>query len=416
MARAGGRHAHGLHRIPCLAGGDRALSAAAGWRGLPRGVWALGLVSLCMDASSELIHSLLPLFMVTTLGASVEAVGLVEGVAEAAGLVTRPFAGVLSDRLRRRKALALAGYGLSALTKPLFALAGGVGAVLAARFIDRIGKGIRGAPRDALVADLTPEAVRGAAFGLRQTLDTVGATLGPLLAVAAMMALHGHIRAVFWIAVAPAAAAVAVLGFGVKDAPARRGAAAAAPIRRADLAELGGAFWGVAAIAAVLALARFSEAFLVLRAAGTGFAPTLVPLVPAVMSLSYALSAYPAGVLSDRIDRRRLIPPGLAVLALADAVLALTRGPAATLAGVALWGLHMGLTQGLLSALVADAVPERLRGTGFGLLSMVSGAGLLVGSVLAGGLWDAVSPAATFWAGAGFAALALLGVAVRRRA
>ena len=401
LARAGGRHAHGLHRIPCLAGGDRALSAAAGWRGLPRGVWALGLVSLCMDASSELIHSLLPLFMVTTLGASVEAVGLVEGVAEAAGLVTRPFAGVLSDRLRRRKALALAG---------------GVGAVLAARFIDRIGKGIRGAPRDALVADLTPEAVRGAAFGLRQTLDTVGATLGPLLAVAAMMALHGHIRAVFWIAVAPAAAAVAVLGFVVKDAPARLGAAAAAPIRRADLAELGGAFWGVAAIAAVLALARFSEAFLVLRAAGTGFAPTLVPLVPAVMSLSYALSAYPAGVLSDRIDRRRLIPPGLAVLALADAVLALTRGPAATLAGVALWGLHMGLTQGLLSALVADAVPERLRGTGFGLLSMVSGAGLLVGSVLAGGLWDAVSPAATFWAGAGFAALALLGVAVRRRA
>ncbi len=394
--------------------GHKLTVAVTGWRAVPRAVWALGVVSLCMDASSELIHSLLPLFMVTTLGASAAMVGVVEGVAEAAALVTKLFSGVLSDRLGRRKALALAGYGLSALTKPLFAVAGGLGIVLFARFADRIGKGIRGAPRDALIADLTPSAVRGAAFGVRQSLDTVGATLGPLLAVVAMAALHGHIRAAFWVAVVPALAAVAVLAFTVPEhaaAPAPGGA----PIRRADLTQLGGAFWGVAAIAFVLSLARFSEAFLVLRAAGTGFSPTLVPLVPAVMSLAYALSAYPAGALSDRIERRRLLAPGLMALMAADVVLALSRGPAATTAGVALWGLHMGLTQGLLSALVADAAPPQLRGTAFGLLSLVSGAALLIGSVLAGLLWDDASPAATFWAGAGFAALALAGLATRLR-
>lgn len=377
-------------------------------------MWALGVVSLCMDTSSELIHSLLPLFMVTTLGTGAVAVGLVEGVAEAAALVTKLFSGVLSDRLGRRKALALAGYGLSALTKPGFALAGSVGAVLAARFADRIGKGIRGAPRDALIADLTPPAIRGAAFGLRQTLDTIGATLGPLLAVAAMAALHDNIRGAFWIAVLPAGLAVAVLAVGVAERRAPP-AARAAPIRRAELAELGGAFWAAAAIGAVLSLARFSEAFLVLRAADTGFSETLVPLVPAAMSLAYALSAYPAGVLSDRIERRRLLAPGLAVLLAADAVLALARTPAVTFVGVTLWGLHMGLTQGVLSALVADTAPPRLRGTGFGVLSLLSGAALLAGSVLAGVLWDAVSPAATFWTGAGFAALALAGLAVRNR-
>lgn len=384
-----------------------------GWRGIPRGVWALGVVSLCMDASSELIHSLLPLFMVTMLGASAEAVGLVEGIAEAAALVTKLFSGALSDRLGRRKALALVGYGLSALTKPAFPLAGGIGAVLFARFADRIGKGIRGAPRDALIADLTPEAVRGAAFGLRQTLDTVGATLGPLLAVAGMAVLHGNIRAVFWIAVLPAIASVAVLAGGVAE-HATPPAPGTMPIRRADLGILGTAFWGVAAIAAALSLARFSEAFLVLRASDTGFPATLAPLVPAVMSLAYAFSAYPAGALSDRIGRRRLLAPGLAMLVAADAVLALSHGPAATLAGVALWGLHMGLTQGLIAALVADTAPPRLRGTAFGLLSLVSGAALLAGSVLAGALWDVLSPAATFWAGAAFAALALAGLAVRR--
>jgi MFS family permease len=386
---------------------------SVGWRGIPRGVWALGAVSLFMDCSSELIHSLLPLFMVTTLGSSALAVGLVEGVAEATALVTKLFSGVVSDRLGRRKALTLAGYGLSALTKPLFALAGSVGAVLVARFADRIGKGIRGAPRDALVADLTPEAIRGAAFGLRQTLDTVGATLGPLIAVAAMAALQDDIRAVFWIAVLPAAAAVAVLALGVEEhrvLPFR----SAVPLRRAELPELGGAFWGVAAVGAALSLARFSEAFLVLRAADTGFAETLVPLVPAVMSLAYALSAYPAGALSDWIERRLLLVPGLVVLVAADALLAVAATPAVTLAGVALWGLHMGLTQGLLSALVADAAPPRLRGTAFGLLSLISGVALLAGSALAGELWDRLSPAATFWTGAGFAALALAGLVLRR--
>jgi MFS family permease len=372
------------------------------------------MVSLSMDASSELIHSLLPVFMVTTLGAGVAAVGVVEGVAEATALVTKLFSGALSDRLGRRKALALARYGLAALTKPVFPLAGGVGTVLIARFIDRIGKGIRGAPRDALVADLTPEPVRGAAFGLRQSLDTVGATLGPLLAVAAMAALGNDIRAVFWIAVLPAVAAVAILALGVAESAAPPRAAALLPIRRADLGALGRVFWGVAAIAGALSLARFSEAFLVLRAANTGFPETFVPLVPAAMSLAFALSAYPAGALSDRIDRRRLLAPGMTALIVADATLALARGPMGTLAGVALWGLHMGLTQGLFAALVADAAPERLRGTAYGLLSLVSGAALLLGSMLAGVLWDTAGPAATFWTGATFAGVALVGLWLRR--
>lgn len=387
-----------------------------GLRAIPRGVWMLGLVSLFMDASSELVHSLLPVFLVGTLGASAAEVGLIEGVAEATALVTKVFSGVLSDWFGRRKLLAVIGYGLAALTKPFFALATTVEAVVLARFMDRIGKGIRGAPRDALVADLVPPQIRGAAFGLRQSLDTVGAVLGPLLAIAAMGLFAGDIRLVFWLAVPPAFVAVALLALGVEE-PA---AAAAArpprtPIRRAELGQLTRAYWMVVGLGAVLTLARFSEAFLVLRAADTGLPNALVPLVLVVMSLAYTLSTYPAGALSDRMDRTDLLAAGMAVLIAADAVLALSGGIAATLLGVALWGLHMGLTQGLLAAMVADTAPERLRGTAFGLFNLVGGGALLVASVVAGVLWDTAGPAATFWAGAAFTGAALVGVLAVRR-
>ena len=386
-----------------------------GLRAIPRGVWMLGFVSLFMDTSSELVHSLLPVFLTGTLGASVAEVGLIEGVAEATALVTKVFSGVISDWFGRRKPLAVLGYGLAALTKPFFALATTFEAVLFARFADRVGKGIRGAPRDALVADMVPPAIRGAAFGLRQALDTVGAVLGPALAIAAMMALAGNIRLVFWFAVAPAVIAVALLALGVEEPAAASGARPPRnPIRRAELAQLGAAFWTVVVLGTVLTLARFSEAFLVLRAADTGLPETWVPLVMVVMSLVYALSAYPAGVLSDRMERTRLLGFGLAVLIAADVVLALSGSVAVTLLGVALWGLHMGLTQGQLAALVADTAPERLRGTAYGLFNLVSGGALLLASVLAGALWDRLGPAATFWAGAGFTAIALVGLLSRR--
>lgn len=375
---------------------------------LPRAVWVLGFVSLCMDISSEMVHSLLPMFMVGTLGLSVLTVGLIEGIAESTTLITKVFSGVLSDRLRRRKALAVFGYALGACTKPFFALAQGAGVIVAARFVDRIGKGIRGAPRDALIADLVPATSRGAAYGLRQSLDTVGAFSGPLLATGLMLLFANDFRLVFWVAVVPGMMAVALLVLGVKEPPLSAGAAAALPIRRDLLSRLGARCWGVVALGAVFTLARFSEAFLVLKAQQVGIAMSWVPLVMVAMNLVYAASAYPFGKLADRLSRRRLLALGLAVLIAADTVLALADGAAALLAGVALWGLHMGMTQGLLAALVADAAPADLRGTAFGVFNLVSGVAMLLASAVAGLLWDWLGSGATFTAGAAFAGLTLL--------
>jgi MFS family permease len=380
-------------------------------RALPRGIWALGLVSLFMDMSSEMVHSLLPVFLVSTLGASAVAVGLIEGVAEATAAVTKVFSGVLSDYLGRRKLLTVAGYGLAAVTKPLFPLASSVALVLMARFIDRIGKGIRGAPRDALIGDIVPPELRGAAYGLRQSLDTVGAVAGPLLALGLMALLADDIRAVFWFAIGPAIVSVAILVAAVHEPDRPRPArGAASPIRFAEVARLGAAFWGIVAVGGVLTLARFSEAFLVLRAQDVGLGIAYVPLVMAVMSVVYAAAAYPAGVLSDRAGRRGLLIAGFAALILADLVLAAAQGVSLALAGAALWGLHMGLTQGILSTLVADAAPAELRGTAFGLFNLVTGAVLLAASVLAGVLWERIGAPATFLAGAVFTAVALAGL------
>ena len=377
------------------------------WRSVPRTVWTLGVVSMLMDVSSEAIHALLPLFLVDTLGVAVVAVGLIEGLAEATTAITKVFSGVLSDRLGSRKWLAFAGYGLAALSKPLFPLATSLSLVLVARISDRIAKGIRGAPRDALIADITPATLRGAAFGLRQALDTIGAFGGPLLAVVLMAVYGGHIRPVLWWAVLPAALSALLILVAVRE-PDRNGAAppAQGPIRRADLARLGRRFWVVAGIGALFSVARFSEAFLILKSQSAGLAPSLVPLSMVAMNLVYAATAAPVGMLSDRIGRRGLLGLGMAVLGLADLLLAATTGLGGLALGLVLWGLHLALTQGLLAALVADTAPDEARGTAFGAFNLLTGIALLPASVLAGELWQAFGPAATFAAAAGFAAVA----------
>jgi MFS family permease len=380
---------------------------------VPKTVWALGFVSMLMDLSSEIVHSLLPLFLVSTLGVGALLLGLIEGIAEATASITKLFSGALSDRTGRRKGLVLFGYGLSALTKPVFALAPSVGWVVTARFADRLGKGIRGAPRDALVADVTPRPLLGAAFGLRQSFDTVGALAGPLLAMALMGLTHNAFRLTFWAAAIPAAAAVLLIVFGVQEPEAHR--ASGKPgvhFIQSDIASMGGAFWGAVAIGTLMTLARFSEAFLILRAGSVGLAPALVPAVLVVMNLVYASTAYPVGRLSDRLGRRGLLGAGFAVLVAADVVLALAGSVWTVLVGTGLWGLHMGMTQGLLTTLVAESAPHAVRGTAFGVFNLITGVTLLVASVLAGGLWSALGPSATFGAGAVLSTLALLGLAL----
>ena len=390
-------------------------AAPSGPRAIPKSVWALGFVSMFMDISSEIVHALLPVYMATVLGATALQVGLIEGIAEATASITKVFSGAISDRFGKRKLLAGIGYGLGALTKPVFPLATGLEWLVGARFIDRIGKGIRGAPRDALVADVTPAELRGAAYGLRQTLDTIGAFTGPLLAMLLMWWTANNYQLVFWLAVLPAFIAVAILVIFVKEpvhAPpvqARR-----MPLSRAQMQRLGRSYWWVVAIGVVMTLARFSEAFLVLRAVDAGLPAMLAPLVLVVMGIAYSLSAYPAGVLSDRLPRHQVLAAGMVLLVLADLALALLPGLWGLALGAALWGLHMGCTQGLLNAMVADTVPADLRGTAFGVFHLLAGVALLLASVIAGALWDRLGHEGTFIAGAVFATVAMLGLVARR--
>jgi MFS family permease len=374
----------------------------------------LGFVSLLMDISSEMIHALLPLYLTVALGASALVVGVIEGIAEATALIVKVVSGTLSDRWRNRKGLTAFGYGLAALSKPLFAMATGPFLVFTARFLDRIGKGIRGAPRDALIADLTPKEIRGAAFGLRQSLDTVGAFAGPLLAMALMLAWNDDFRAVFWVAVIPAMLSFLLVVFAVKEPehPPRRPSTSESVPQRGPRGEgaltswrlLGRTFWGVTIAAIALTLARFSEAFLILRANDLHLAVAYAPLVLVAMNVVYAGVAFPVGRLADRMPPRTLLYIGIAFLVAADVVLALATNLVWLGAGIVLWGLHMGFTQGLLSAMVAHAAPEDLRGTAFGVFNLASGLSMLVASALAGALWHFVGPAATFWAGALLAA------------
>ena len=383
---------------------------------VPSGVWALGFVSLLMDLSSEMIHGLLPVFLTTALGASLATVGLIEGIAEATAAITKVFSGWLSDRIGQRKLLTGIGYGLAAASKPLFVIAHSVGLVMFARFADRVGKGIRGAPRDALIADITAPGLRGAAFGLRQSLDTVGAFLGPAAAIALMFVLHNDTRIIFALAAVPAIAAVLLIVVGVREpADAAPSPKARSPIAWGELGSLGGAFWRAMALATVFSLARFSDAFLVLRGQTDGLSPALAPLVMIVMNIVYAGLAAPAGALSDQLDRRVLLALGLVALIAADLVLGLGAGAGALLAGVALWGLHMALTQGLFSAMIADAAPKALRGTAFGIYNLAGGVALLLASLGAGLLWTTLGPAAAFLGGAVVCVLVLAGLGLAPR-
>ncbi|MGD9781125.1 MAG: MFS transporter [Kiritimatiellia bacterium] len=379
-------------------------------RALPGSIWALGIVSLLMDTSSELVHSLLPILMSSVLGASVATIGLIEGLAQATAAVGKVFSGAISDYFRKRKILVLLGYGLAAFTKPVFPLANSIGWVFAARFVDRIGKGIRGAPRDALVADLVPPEMRGAAYGLRQALDSVGAFAGPLLAVVFMALLADDIRAVLWIAVVPAFLCVALIVFGVREPADAKSAAPRKRLAFADARRLPSRYWLVVALGAVFTLARFSEAFLILRAQNVGLAIGFVPLIMIAMNVVYSACAYPAGAAADRVAPRTLLLAGLGMLIAADALLAAAASPMGAFIGAGFWGLHMAFTQGLLTKLVADAAPAEMRGTAFGVFHLVSGGALLLASVIAGTLWSRLGPAATFIAGAAFAAVAAAGL------
>jgi len=393
---------------------NKSMTASSVGVRIPAAIWALGFVSMLMDISSELIHSLLPVFLVSSLGASALMVGLIEGAAEATALIVKVFSGTLSDYWGKRKPLAVLGYGLGAISKPLFALATSSGLVLGARLMDRVGKGIRGAPRDALVADIAPPGLRGAAFGLRQSLDTVGAFLGPLLAMGLMLLWANDFRAVFWVAILPGFLAVALLFFGVQEpekAPLEH--RAVNPIRRENLRRLPSTYWWVVAIGAVFTLARFSEAFLILRAHQGGLLVAYTPLVLIGMNVVYAVSAYPFGKLSDGMSHTKLLALGLAVLVTADIALAYSSHWTWVWVGVTLWGLHMGITQGLLATMVADTAPMDLRGTAFGFFNLVSGLAMLVASVLAGLLWDRFGATQTFMAGAIFSAIALMTILFR---
>ena len=385
------------------------------FRDIPTGIWVLGFVSMLMDISSEMIHSLLPIYLVTILGTSALTVGIIEGIAEATAAIAKVFSGVLSDWLGKRKLLVALGYGLAAFTKPVFPLASSVGWVVSARFIDRIGKGIRGAPRDALVADISPAHLRGASFGLRQSLDTIGAFVGPLLAIILMWGTANNFKAVFWVAVIPAFLSLALVIFAVREPePTGDPRRVASPHSLAELRRLGQRYWWVVAIATIFTLARFSEAFLVLRAQSIGLPIMLVPAILIVMNIVYVVAAYPAGMLSDRVDRAAVLMIGLGLLIVADLFLALSPGLTGVMIGVVLWGLHMGFTQGLLATLIADAAPADLRGTAYGMFNLMGGAAMLAASVIAGALWDVSGPKGTFLAGAAFTTVALVGLLVVR--
>jgi MFS family permease len=374
-------------------------------RHLSPNVAVLSLVSLFMGMSSAMIYGLLPVFLVTILGASMASVGVIEGLAEATTSLMKIFSGVISDWIGRRKPLVLLGYGLSAINKVLFPLADTAFTVLIARVADRVGKGIRDAPRDALLTDVTPSGIRGSGFGLRLALYTIGAVVGPLAAIGLMTLSGDDFRLVFWVALIPAFISVGILHVGIKEPPNQHSADDwRLPIRRADLARLAAPFWWAIVIASLFALARFSQAFLVLKAHDIGVDAAFVPMMLVLMHVIYSAAAYPFGVLSDYIDRRLQLVIGGVILISADLVLANASTVWVTSLGAILWGLQMGVTQGLLSAVIADAAPENLRGTAFGIYDLAVGIATFIASAGAGTVWMLGGPMATFSIGAALAA------------
>ena len=372
---------------------------------LPRTVWVLGFVSLLMDLSSEIYHALLPVFLTVTLGTPVAVLGAIDGISEATASFAKLASGRLSDRNRRRKPWILLGYGLSAVTKPLFALAGSPATVLGARLLDRTAKGIRGAPRDAMIADDTPPEVRGAAFGLRQSLDTVGAFLAPLLAVGLMFLFAGNIRWVFWVAVVPAVASFALAWAALRE-PAHHEAPAKPQPIMAGFRAINRPTRRLIQLGFLFTLARFSESFLILKGVEAGLSLATAPLVLVLFNLAYLFGSYPAGALSDRRDPKSILLVGIAVLVVADLVLSRDWGLAGLAAGVALWGVHMALTQGLFARMIADASPPELRATSFGAFNFATGISTLLASLAAGLLWDRDGSSMTFLSAAAVATVA----------
>jgi len=373
---------------------------------LPRNVWVLGFVSLFMDLSSEIYHALLPAFITMVLGLPATALGAIDGVAEATANLAKLFSGRLSDRSLKRKPWIMGGYGLAALSKPLFPLASDAPLVMLARFADRIGKGIRGSPRDAMIADETPPEIRGRAFGLRQALDTAGALLAPLLAIGLMALLASDIRKVFWIAIIPAAISFLLAWLVLREANEHL-----APIKRspffAGFRELDKETKRLLQVGFLFTLARFSEGFLILKGIDIGLSEAMSPLTLAIFNLAYVALAYPAGALSDRMQPRSILIAGMIVLIAGDMVLARTSNFAGLVVGTALWGAHMALTQGIFSRMIADSAPEELRATSFGAFYFVTGIGTLLASLGAGWLWDGQGPESTFLTSAGVAAAAV---------
>jgi len=365
---------------------------------IPKSIWALGFVSMFMDVSTEMIHSLLPIYLVSILGVSAIAVGMIEGIAESTSLLIRIFSGTLSDYLGKRKLIATIGYGIAAATKPLFAIATSLNVIMAARFVDRLGKGIRGAPRDALIGDLSPLSIRGACFGLRQSLDNVGAIAGPLIAILLMWLFANNIKAVFWAATIPAFVSFFIILVVVKEPKKEHhyNQEEQKPFNIKDVAKLHSSFWWVIVIAVVISFARMSEAFLVLKAQDAGFELMYIPLVLVIMNLIYASTSYPAGKLSDKIDRMHLLSLGTLILLISDLLLAYATTHIHTMLGVALWGLHMGVTQGIFAALIVDKTPAHLYGTAFGIFNFLCGLAILFGNIIAGWIWSVHGAQLTF--------------------
>jgi MFS family permease len=373
---------------------------------LPRNVWVLGCVSLLMDLSSEIYHALLPAFVTIVLGLPATALGAIDGIAEATANFAKLGSGRLSDRSNRRKPWIIAGYGLAALSKPLFPIASSAATLMVARFADRIGKGIRGSPRDAMIADETPPKILGRAFGLRQTLDTVGALLAPLVAIGLMALFASDIRAVYWVAILPAAASFMLAWLALREPEKHRRSTKQAPFFR-GFRELSRDTKRLLVVGFLFGLARFSEAFLILKGIEVGLSEALSPLTLALFNLAYVVLAYPAGALSDRISPRTILIAGMGALIAGDLILSQSLGLAGVFTGVALWGAHMALTQGIFSRLIADSAPEPQRATSFGAFWFVTGIASLLASLGAGWLWDRQGSAATFLTSAGIAAMAV---------
>jgi MFS family permease len=375
---------------------------------LGRNVLALAAVSLLTDVASDMTYPLLPLFLATTLGASATAVGAIEGAAESTAALLKLASGWLSDRVSRRKPLVLAGYGIASLIRPLIGLAQSVTQVLGIRVTDRIGKGIRTAPRDALVADSVDPAIRGRAFGFHRAADHAGAVIGPLLAFALLRWGGLEVRQIFLLTAIPGALAVLALLVGVREVPREMPEAS----RKLDLrAPLGRRFWSFLAVLLVFTLGNSTDAFLLLRARDLGIDAALIPILWALLHVVKSLSSTPGGALSDRIGRKPLLVAGWILYA--AVYFALARADAAWQAWAlfAVYGIYFGLTEGVEKALVADLVPEDRRGAAFGWYNLALGIAALPASLIFGTIWDRAGAPAAFGFGAAMALAAAIGIA-----